>query len=439
MQNILLVDDDKDIHDIIGEGLSDFEILHAYTGKDALEILSKKEINAAICDLVLPDLSGLDLIREIKKSYDIPIIMITGYASIESAIESIKSGADDYLKKPFSIVEVDSKLKRILKHYSVINENLKLKTLLSGTPEGLGIVYTSQKMDNIMQLVKRIASYRINVLIQGESGVGKEVIARAIHKLSSRENSKFIAINCSGIPETLLESELFGYIKGAFTGAIGNKKGLVEEANQGTLFLDEIGDASPEFQVKVLRMIDTGTYTPIGSTSTKQVDVRFISATNKDIKWLIEKGQFREDLYYRISGITLNIPPLRERKEDIPALASYYLKIYNETDKKLSSDAIAYLMSKDWRGNVRELIHTIQKVSILSDRETLTAKDFELGNNTITVTNKIDFKNAREHFEREYFSSLFKQCNGNVSEMARISGLTRQNIYLKIKKYGIKL
>ncbi|NIA23368.1 MAG: response regulator [Proteobacteria bacterium] len=290
MQNILLVDDDKDIHDIIGEGLSDFEILHAYTGKDALEILSKKEINAAICDLVLPDLSGLDLIREIKKSYDIPIIMITGYASIESAIESIKSGADDYLKKPFSIVEVDSKLKRILKHYSVINENLKLKTLLSGTPEGLGIVYTSQKMDNIMQLVKRIASYRINVLIQGESGVGKEVIARAIHKLSSRENSKFIAINCSGIPETLLESELFGYIKGAFTGAIGNKKGLVEEANQGTLFLDEIGDASPEFQVKVLRMIDTGTYTPIGSTSTKQVDVRFISATNKDIKWLIEKG-----------------------------------------------------------------------------------------------------------------------------------------------------
>lgn len=439
MQNILLVDDDKDIHDIIGEGLSDFEILHAYTGKDALEILSKKEINAAICDLVLPDLSGLDLIREIKKSYDIPIIMITGYASIESAIESIKSGADDYLKKPFSIVEVDSKLKRILKHYSVINENLKLKTLLSGTPEGLGIVYTSQKMDNIMQLVKRIASYRINVLIQGESGVGKEVIARAIHKLSSRENSKFIAINCSGIPETLLESELFGYIKGAFTGAIGNKKGLVEEANQGTLFLDEIGDASPEFQVKVLRMIDTGTYTPIGSTSTKQVDVRFISATNKDIKWLIEKGQFREDLYYRISGITLNIPPLRERKEDIPALASYYLKIYNETDKKLSSDAIAYLMSKDWRGNVRELIHTIQKVSILSDRETLTAKDFELGNNTITVTNKIDFKNAREHFEREYFSSLFKQCNGNVSEMAHISGLTRQNIYLKIKKYGIKL
>ncbi len=439
MQNILLIDDDKNIHDIISEGLPDYKILHAYTGQEAIETLNTNEIDAAICDLVLPDLSGIDLIKEIKHSHEIPIIVITGYASIESAIKSIKAGADDYLKKPFSLVEVDNKLKRILKHYSVINENMKLKTLLSGTHEGLGIVYVSQKMDNIMQLVKRIASYDINVLIQGESGVGKEVIARAIHKLSARKDNKFVAINCSGIPETLLESELFGYVKGAFTGASGNKKGLVEVANNGTLFLDEIGDASPEFQVKVLRMIDTGTYTPIGSTTTKQVNVRIVSATNKNINSLIENGKFREDLYYRISGITLNIPPLRERKEDIPVLASYYLKIYSETDKKLSNNAIAYLMSREWKGNVRELIHTIQKASILSGKEILTAKDFELGNANISESKKVDFKTAHERFEQEYFSSLFRHCNGNVTEMARISGLTRQNIYLKIKKYSIKM
>ncbi len=439
MNDILLIDDDKNIHDIIEEGLPQYNIIHAYTSNEAIDILNNRSVDAILCDLILPDRSGIELIKIIKSSYELPVIMITGYASVESAVESIRAGADDYLKKPFSIIEIDTKLKKIIKQKTLLQENLKLKTLLSGTDESLGIVYVSQKMAKIIKLVKRVAPFNISILIQGESGVGKEVVARAIHKLSQRKDKRFVAINCSGIPETLLESELFGYLKGAFTGATTNKRGLVEEADNGTLFLDEIGDASMDFQVKVLRMIDTGTYTPIGSTTTKKANVRFISATNKNVQSLIEEGKFREDLFYRIGGVIIEIPPLRERREDIPVIASHYLKIYSDREKKLSDEAISYLVNKEWKGNIRELMHAIQKVAILTNNSVIKPEDFELENLSTPKKSIFNYKTARENFEKDYFSNLFKQCKGNVSEMANISGLTRQNIYLKIKKYNIKL
>ncbi len=435
---ILLIDDDKSIHDILEAGLDQYQLYHSYNGSESLKILSKESIDIILCDLVLPDINGIKLIKKIKSNYDIPIIMITGFASIESAIEAIKAGAYDYLKKPFSIKEVNNRLKKVLEHEQLKNENIRLMSILSGTPEGLGIVYTSEVMSNIIELIKKIAPYNINVLILGESGVGKELVANAIHKLSNRSDNQLIAINCSGIPETLLESELFGYTKGAFTGAIKDKDGLIVKADNGTMFFDEIGDASPEFQVKILRILDSGTYTPIGSTSIKNVNIRLVSATNKDVDKLLSQKTLREDLYYRINGITINIPPLRERREDIGALAKHFLKLFSNDQKEFSRNALLYLIQQNWKGNVRELKNVIQKVSILTKNKIISVNDFKYFNKNISYQG-IEYRDAKCNFEMIYFQTLYKQCNGKITEMAKQSGLTRQNIYIKLNKFNINM
>jgi len=435
---ILLIDDDKSIHDILEEGLNQYQLYHSYSASESLKILSKERIDAILCDLILPDINGIKLIKKIKSNYDIPIIMITGFASIESAIEAIKAGAYDYLKKPFSIKEVNNILSKVLEHERLRNENIRLMSILTGTPEGLGIVYTSEVMSNIIELIKKISPYNINVLILGESGVGKELAANAIHKLSNRSDNKFVAINCSGIPETLLESELFGYTKGAFTGANKDKDGLIIKADNGTMFFDEIGDASPEFQVKILRILDSGTYTPVGSTSIKKVDIRLVSATNKDVDKLLSQKALREDLYYRINGITINIPPLRERREDIGVLAKHFLKLFSNGQKEFSKNALLYLIQQDWKGNVRELKNVIQKVSILTKNRIVSANDFKYFKKNFSYQGII-YKDAKYNFERIYFQTLYKQCNGKITEMAKQSGLTRQNIYIKLNKLNINM
>lgn len=443
MDKILVIDDEIYTLEFFSGLLSDeYEVFKFRSPTEALKKIDKIYPDLVICDNLMPELSGFELLDIINKEYpDITFIMMTAYGSIDIAVEAIKKGAFDFITKPFdNLEELNIKIKKAI-------ENSKLKTDLKVLQKNINELYgisniiaRSKKMEDLLGIVKKIATVNSNVLLIGESGTGKELIARAIHNLSNRSKNRFLAINCAAIPETLEESLFFGYEKGAFTGADTSKKGYFEEANHGTIFLDEIGEASLSLQTKLLRVIQERNIKRLGSSEPIDVDVRIVSATNRDLAKEVDLKQFRSDLYYRINVITIKIPPLRDRIEDIPYLTEFFVKKFcnefNKNEMKISPEFMKLLYSYDWPGNVRELENLIEKAVALSDGDTLKAdiiKDHIVGNPELK-SDIIDYKTAKLHFERDYLNRILMITGNNIQMASKLAGLDPATIHRKLAK-----
>lgn len=409
----------------------------------ALEMLEKDIYDIIITDIILPGIDGIELLKRIKEKFpDQIVIIVTAYASLETAVEALRAGAYDYVVKPIIHEELKQIVKNALKQNALKTENVILKKQIERQYDFSKIIGVSSAMQDIIKEVKKIADARSNVLLLGETGTGKELIARAIHFNSNRADKPFIPINCSAIPENLLESELFGHVKGAFTGAITSKKGLFEEANGGTVFLDEIGDLSIGLQSKLLRVLEDQEIRPVGGTQSIKVSLRFISATNKDLERAVKEGRFREDLFYRINIITIRLPPLRERREDIKLLTNYFIQKYSKelakNVDKIDDEALNILQSYNWPGNVRELQNIIERAILISDGSIIGAEHLPQGIKTKetfiqqAVANKLSIENYTKAFIQEHQNEL------NEQQLADMLGITRKALWEKRKKWGIK-
>jgi DNA-binding NtrC family response regulator len=372
---VLVIDDEPVLQDVLGSLLTGdgFEYLQATTAADGLRVLGEEEVDVVLLDLMLPDRSGLELLPEIKESDpNLPVVVITAYSSVESAIEAMRGGAFHYVPKPFKNEEVLNLVRRASERRALLVENLELRSRLEGMGE---IVGTSRRVEEVFELMRRAAPARSTILVVGESGTGKELVARAIHRLSPRGDGPFVPVHTSAIPADLLESTLFGHVKGAFTGAINTRKGLFEAAHNGTLFLDEVGTISLETQTKLLRVIQEREVRRVGSVEAKAVDARLVAATNTDLWEEVQKGRFREDLYYRLNVITIEMPPLRERDGDIPLLTTHFLSIFSEENQReiegFSSAAMDALSDYHWPGNVRELENAVERAVVLCRGDTI--------------------------------------------------------------------
>lgn len=446
---ILIVDDEKGIVETLSEILQDegYQTFQSENAENALIMLEKEDIELVFLDVWLPGMSGIEAIKQIKDRHnDIQIIMISGHGNVEVAVQAVKLGAFDFLEKPLSMERVILTTERALQFKSLERENIKLRNSLSKQYELIG---SSKVMNTIKQQIELIARGDSRVLIIGESGTGKELVARAIHSLSERSNATFVEVNCAAIPQELIESELFGHEKGAFTGAIDKKTGKFELADGGTLFLDEIGDMSLLTQAKLLRVIETQRFQRVGGTKDIKVNVRIISATNKNLVEEIKKGNFREDLYYRLNVVPINVPPLRERKEDIPELINHFISEYVKEKgwkgKVLSERAIKALKNYDWPGNVRELKNAVERLMIMSFEDFIDIDDIErTGIIVKTILDESYFrynslKEARDAFEKDFILKKLKDNNWNMTKTAELIGIERSNLYKKIKSLGIPL
>ena len=417
-------------------------------------ITPEKPFDVAIIDMNLPDGNGLDLISEIKSiSPSTQVIVLTGFASIDSAVQATQKGAYHFLTKPFNVEELINILNKALAHKSLELENKQLRNELGSRYQFSQIIGESEGIKNCLALVERVADSDSTVLVTGESGTGKELIARAIHYNSSRAKNPFIAINCGAIPSELLESELFGHVKGAFTGAISNRIGRFEMADEGTLFLDEIGDLDPHLQVKILRALQERTFEPVGSTKSVQVNVRVITATNLDLDKAVKEGKFREDLYYRLNVIPIVIPALRERKTDIPILLNHFMTQFNKNKSKtltgFSQDAMRCLVSYAWPGNIRELENLIERLSILKGFGSIEVIDLppkyrssiasfaETGSIEIPESG-LDFNSAVDQFENALILKALEKTGWNKNQAALLLRLNRTTLVEKMKKKGLK-
>jgi two-component system, NtrC family, response regulator AtoC len=447
MIRVLIVDDERQLVEAFKKQLTTYgmEVLTAFDAHEALSIIKKKTVDIGVLDIKLPDLNGVELLLKLKQlEPTLEVIMLTGFASVDTAIRSMKLGAYDYLTKPCKISELH---KVILKAYE--KKTLEEKaTVLEEHLHRIGIpddfIGESQPIKEVKRLISIVSGSHVPVLILGETGTGKELAARAIHNLSQRSGSPFVAINSSALQETILESELFGYKKGAFTGAQNNKLGLLEIANNGTLFVDEVGDMGLSIQSKILRALETGTFMKLGDTKETRVDVRFIFATNKELKNEIEEGKFRKDLFFRLNTFIINLPPLREKKEDIPLLAEYFLDKFTKGGerKHLSAEAIELLAAYEWPGNVRELANVIERSVLLSGRrEEIVVDDFPEGL-LISVYQSGKSKRLKSgdaildltRLEEEYIDRVLNSVGGNKTKAARLLGITRATLYNKIDR-----
>ncbi|MEK6776585.1 MAG: sigma-54 dependent transcriptional regulator [bacterium] len=448
---ILFIDDELPMREMFQRlfQASEYEILLAGNGMEGLDIFSKEKVHLVITDFSMPGMTGMDVLREIKaRDRNIPVILITAFATIETAVEAIKVGAYDYITKPFDPDAIEITIKNALSHKQLVDENIFLKQKLKDVETRSGIIGESPKLKEVFHLIEKVAPTDATVLIQGDSGTGKELVARRLHELSTRKDNTFLSINCGALPLTLLESELFGYEKGSFTGATSSKEGLFKAADGGTLFLDEIGDMPQVLQVKLLRVLQDKEILPIGGRKSFTVNVRILSATNKNLKEEIEKGRFREDLYYRINIFTIDIPPLRERTEDIPLLLNHFIKRYNKEFGKnvdrISPGLMRFFLEYDWPGNIRELENYVERAILMAE-----GKQLELSSIPTDVQKTprtpssgeqgdiLPFKEAKDNFERNYIVSILKRYNGVISKAARASRIPRPNFYDKLKKYGI--
>ncbi|MEK6693097.1 MAG: sigma-54 dependent transcriptional regulator [Nitrospirota bacterium] len=439
MIKVLIADDDKNLRKVLMEELSDagFDSSVTDSGIKAIELLEKDEYDVLLLDLNMPGLGGIDVLNNIK-ALDIPTeaIILTGHGTVSNAVEAMKLGAYDFLAKPFKMEELKAVIEKAYEKKRLLSENLFLKTQIKRQSEAEKIITKSPLMLDILETVKKVALSDFPVLVYGESGVGKELIAKAIHEASKRGEKPIITINCGAIPENILESELFGYEKGAFTGAYARKLGLFEIANNGTVFLDEIGELPPQLQVKFLRVLEKGVFYRVGGTKEIRVNLRFISATNKDIKSEAEKGSFRDDLYYRISALTLHIPPLRERKEDIHILIEHFKE--NNPDfrrKRFSKSALKVLSDYAWPGNVRELQNLIYRILLLSDHDIIEPSD--LPPDLTTIEQKVRGRRL-EDIEKEYILKVLKEAGGQRTRAAEILGIDPKTLYRKLQSYGVK-
>ncbi|MGB9588237.1 MAG: sigma-54-dependent transcriptional regulator [Armatimonadota bacterium] len=374
-KTLLIVDDEPNIRRVLTAVFekAGYRVLTAENGRKALDVVSSEpDVNVMICDLIMPDLNGVEVLKSAKEiNPQLSVVMITAHGTIKTAVDAMKLGAFDYITKPFDMDEIKLVVKNAAERSELLEENIHLKQELKSRYSFEGIIGSSSKMQEVFKIVERVANSNATVLIRGESGTGKELIARAIHYNSPRAAKPFIAVSCAALPETLLESELFGYEKGAFTGAVGQKAGRFELAHQGTLFLDEVPEISPPVQVKLLRVLQEREFERVGGTRTIKVDVRLIAATNRDLEQLVAEGHFRPDLYYRLQVIQVFLPPLRERTEDIPLLVQHFIEKYNKENGKcvkgVTDETMDMLMKYRWPGNVRELENIIERGVVLAD------------------------------------------------------------------------
>jgi two-component system nitrogen regulation response regulator NtrX len=451
---IWILDDEKGILEILEDLLKDenFQVRSFLWGRELLKEINFKQPKVVLLDLWLKDIDGFEVLEKIKKTYpEVQIIVISGHGNIETAVKAIKMGAFDFIEKPFSYERVIVTVENALKLALLEEENKRLRENIFGEVKLSGVSPAIQK---IRELILKAAPTDTTVLIQGESGVGKEIVAKLIHLYSKRAKEAFVEINCAAIPETLIESELFGYEKGAFTGAQSFKKGKLELAHKGTLFLDEIGDLSLDAQAKLLRVLQEKRFERLGSNKSIEIDVRIISATNKDLLKEIQKGKFREDLFFRINVFPIFIPPLRERKEDIPILVEEFLEEFSYKigcEKKIiKSDALEALMEYDWPGNVRELKNFIERLVIISSSPEISYKDLpsdfknlikkkeSLQENTEPWFKEKNYRLAKLLFEKEFLKRKLLEYGGNISKTAREIGLERAYLQKKIKEFNLK-
>ncbi|NBI07098.1 sigma-54-dependent transcriptional regulator [Senegalia massiliensis] len=446
MYKILLVDDEESFLKIYKKILkkSGYETITASNGLQALEVLEKESISLIISDIVMPKMDGITLLKKVKNKYkNIPVLLLTGKGTIESAVNAMKVGACTYLSKPINIDELLMEIDKYLKYESLQAENKYLKEkILEGQDEFLG---TSEVIKSIKEKVKLITSTNSTVLITGESGTGKELVADLIYRNSLRKDKVFVKVNCAVLSKTVLESELFGHEKGAFTGAINERKGRFEAANKGTIFLDEIGEMPLNMQAKLLRVIQEKEFERVGSNKTIKTDFRLISATNKDLKKEVDNKNFREDLYYRLNVISIHVPPLRERKQDILVLFDYFVKKFvkemNKNINGISERVKELLIEYKWPGNVRELKNIAERLVVFTQghiiEDTYLPKEF-FEKLSYEESNKLfTLKEARMQFEKEFIENALNKNKGNISRTANDIGLARKNLYQKIERYKI--
>ena len=455
---ILIVDDEARMQRLFQINLSPkYEVLTAGDGEQALAVVKSGDVALLVTDLKMPGMHGMTLLQEAHRIYpDLPVIIMTAYGTVEGAVQAMKEGAVDYILKPVKMEEMELLIEKTLSVRRLQDENRSLRQELQSVYGPTRIVGNHPAIQKIIQLISQVAGTKATVLVQGDSGTGKEIVARAIHYQSDRASKPFVVINCAAIPSNLLESELFGHEKGAFTGAIKTKKGRLELADQGTLFLDEIGEMPKELQVKILRVLEEQKFQKVGGTQDVEVDNRIIAATNKDLKQAVEGGAFRDDLFYRLNVITISIPPLRERKEDIPLLIEYFFKKHREVFKSravgVSEEAMKILTDYSWPGNVRELENTLVRAMILCGSDLIQPGDLpeelerEEGKEELKLPadreelkqmKKEAQQKAKEEIEKRFIIEALRQGGGNVIRSAEMVGMDRRQFQNLLRKYGI--
>jgi len=441
---ILIVDDEQIVRESLANWLKEenYQVEAAENGPLALEKIRQYSFQVVLLDLKMPGMDGLQVLTEIKKDFpDIEVIIMTAYGAVNTAVEAIKAGAYDYIVKPFDPEEVALLIKKILEHKNLILENILLRQKLEEKYEFEDLIGKSGAMQQVFELIRNVAPTQATVLITGESGTGKELVAKAIHAISPRRYEPFIALSCGALPDTLLESELFGYEKGTFTGAAHTKKGRFEMADGGTLFLDEVGEISLKTQIDLLRVLQEKAFRRLGGTDLIKVDVRIISATNRDLPQAITQGIFRPDLFYRLNVVGLHLPSLRERREDIPLLAKHFLRRYaieiNKKIERLAPSALELLMEYNWPGNVRELENAIERAVVITPGHELAAKDFTFLQPGSGLINEPSARNLQE-LEKQHIHRILEENHWNISKTAVDLGIDRVTLYNKIKKYGFE-
>jgi two-component system, NtrC family, response regulator PilR len=447
---ILVVEDEKSMRDVLSILLEEeaYDVTTASDGMRGIELLRDNIFDLVITDIKMPKADGFEVLKYVKEvSPNTLVVMITAFGTTESAVDAMKKGAYDYVHKPFKIDEIRMivknafEKKRLREELSLLREKFQTSFRLEN------IIGKSPNMQDLFRLIPRVAHSDSSVLITGESGTGKELVASALHNLSPRKNKNFVTINCATFPEGLLETEMFGHMRGSFTGAVQSKAGLFEMADGGSFFLDEIGEMPLPLQSKLLRVLENGTFRRVGGTSDITVDVRVISATNKNIKESVSTGTFREDLYYRLNVVPITIPPLRERKDDIPLLLEHFLSKYSQSPKRISPDALHFLMKYTWKGNVRELENIVERVTLLCDRELITPDDLpdEIKRSAAASgalpeidDSGIDLEAVIEKIEKAYLLKALEKTGGVKVEAARLLNLSFRSLRHRLSKYGMK-
>ncbi|MEA5076525.1 MAG: sigma-54 dependent transcriptional regulator [Coriobacteriia bacterium] len=445
---VLIADDEKNMRWVLSQALEaeGYEVFEAADGKDALTAVAEHEPEVVILDHKMPAPDGMEVLRRLRsKGHRFPVIMLTAHGNVQTAVEAMKAGANEYLTKPFDLDELKLSIEKALRVEALAAEVDRLREELERDWDVEGIVALDPAMLELLSTVEKVAPTGATVMVYGESGTGKELVARALHRLSSRASKPFISISAGALPETLLESELFGYEKGAFTGAMTPKPGRFEMANGGTLFLDEIGDISAAVQVKLLRVLQERTFERLGGTRSIEVDVRVVAATNRDLQQLIADGTFREDLFYRLNVVPLTIPPLRKRPADIPALVAHFLDKFGAGSRTISSQAMEALVAYQWPGNVRELENTIERITILSHGEVIEADDLpaevragvgivDAGSRCFVLPEAgIDL----EETELDLIKQALERAGGSTPKAAKLLGLTTKTLEARMERYGL--
>ncbi len=451
---LLIVDDEPDMAALIKRAVSSetkWHVMTADSAKEALKIMEDHTVHVVLLDIKMPGMDGIELLKIIKTGINSPtVVMMTAYGVIEMAVEAIRKGAYDFITKPFDNTRLILTLKKAMEHHSLISENRSLQRLVRSRTVFHQMVGISSRMMSVFDTIQMVSKTDATVLITGESGTGKELVARAIHQLSDRSDKRFVIVNCPALPSSILETELFGYVRGAFTDAKQDRQGLFREADGGTIFLDEIGDLPTGLQTKLLRVLQEKEIKPLGHPRSFNVDVRVVSSTNRNLKELMSTGEFREDLYYRLNVVSIEVPPLRERREDIPLLVEHFFRKYSKKFRKegleLSRDFMSDMCSNPWNGNVRELENVVERAIIMAKGPTVTFPDRRPENQENQFfqyhPGSLPYREAKEEvlgrFNLAYLSGVLDEFRGNVTRAARRCGLQRQSFQQLLRRYGIR-